>query len=148
MVPVGTAWQKFTAKHVEPLLDDRDQSHPSHAGSYFAACVFLTALLKINPVGIVAGSEGFGGYVFEMAITGLMYDARQIRLPALQVATNLDRFVAPSVPVSPIVTLPVICVSLRYAGMFSMAQHGRQRTLRRNEDRSRGGADWAPSVPA
>ena len=30
---------------------------------------------------------------------------------------------APSVPVNPIVTLPVICVSVRYVAMFSMAQH-------------------------
>ena len=58
VVPVGLAWQKFIAKHDRPLLYDRDQSHPSLAGSYFAACVFLAALLKINPVGIEAGGEG------------------------------------------------------------------------------------------
>ena len=58
VVPVGLAWQKFLAKHERPLLYDRDQSHPSLAGSYFAACVFLAALLKINPVGIVAGGAG------------------------------------------------------------------------------------------
>jgi hypothetical protein len=55
VVPVGLAWQKFIAIHNRPLLYDRDQSHPSLAGSYFAACVFLAALLKINPVGIAAG---------------------------------------------------------------------------------------------
>ena len=58
VVPVGLAWQKFLAKHDRPLLYDRDQSHPSLAGSYFAACVFLAALLKINPVGIEAGGAG------------------------------------------------------------------------------------------
>ena len=58
VVPVGLAWQKFIAKHNRPLLYDRDKSHPSLAGSYFAACVFLAALLKINPVGIVAGGAG------------------------------------------------------------------------------------------
>jgi hypothetical protein len=57
VVPVGLAWQKFLAKHDRPLLYDRDQSHPSPAGSYFAACVFLSNLLKINPVGIVAGGD-------------------------------------------------------------------------------------------
>ena len=41
VVPVGLAWQKFIAQHKQPLLYDRDQSHPSLAGSYFAACVFL-----------------------------------------------------------------------------------------------------------
>ena len=55
VVPVGAAWQKFTAKHDLPILYDRDHSHPSFAGSYFAACVFLATLLKTNPIGIVAG---------------------------------------------------------------------------------------------
>jgi len=55
VVPVGSAWQKFTAKHDLPILYDRDHSHPSFAGSYFAACVFLATLLKTNPIGIVAG---------------------------------------------------------------------------------------------
>ena len=58
VVPVGSAWQRFLAKHDRPLLYDRDQSHPSLAGSYFAACVFLATLLKINPVGIAAGGKG------------------------------------------------------------------------------------------
>jgi hypothetical protein len=52
VIPVGVVWQKFLARLDRPLLYDRDQSHPSLAGSYLAACVFLAALLKINPVGI------------------------------------------------------------------------------------------------
>jgi len=56
VIPVGLAWQRFLAKYDQPVLYDRDQSHPSHAGSYFAACVFVAALLKINPVGIEAGA--------------------------------------------------------------------------------------------
>ena len=58
VVPVGTAWHKFIARRKEPKLYDRDQSHPSLAGTYFAACVFVAALLKIKPVGLVAGGEG------------------------------------------------------------------------------------------
>jgi hypothetical protein len=58
VVPAGAAWQKYMAKHDRPLLYDRDQSHPSPAGSYLAACVFLAALLKINPTGIEAGATG------------------------------------------------------------------------------------------
>ena len=54
VVAVGLAWEMFLAKHDEPLLYDRDGSHPSLAGSYLTACVFLATLLKINPVGIVA----------------------------------------------------------------------------------------------
>ncbi len=52
VVPVGLAWQNFLAQHDKPLLHDRDQSHPTIAGSYLAACVFLAVLLKENPVGV------------------------------------------------------------------------------------------------
>src|SRR5262245_60870451 len=52
VVPVGLAWQNFLSQHDTPVLHDRDQSHPTLAGSYLAACVFLIILLKLNPVGI------------------------------------------------------------------------------------------------
>jgi hypothetical protein len=52
VVPVGTAWQQFLAKHDQPALHDKDRSHPSPAGSYLAACVFLTVLFGENPGGI------------------------------------------------------------------------------------------------
>jgi hypothetical protein len=55
VVPVGLAWQDFLAKHQTPILHDRDQSHPTPAGTYLAACVFLAVLLKTNPIGIDAG---------------------------------------------------------------------------------------------
>jgi len=61
VVPVGLAWQQFLAEHQEPVLYDRDQSHPTLAGSYLAACVFLAALLKISPVGLDAGPAGLDG---------------------------------------------------------------------------------------
>lgn len=55
VVPVGLAWEKFLTKHETPVLHDRDASHPTLAGSYLAACVFLTVLFKENPVGVEAG---------------------------------------------------------------------------------------------
>ncbi|REK17741.1 MAG: SGNH/GDSL hydrolase family protein [Planctomycetota bacterium] len=55
VVPVGLAWQAFLAEHDHPDLYDRDGSHPSPAGSYLAACVFLAALFGENPVGMDAG---------------------------------------------------------------------------------------------
>lgn len=55
VIPVGLAWQYFLAKHDKPVLHDRDQSHPTLAGSYLAACVFLAALFKQNPEGIEPG---------------------------------------------------------------------------------------------
>lgn len=58
VVPVGLAWQSFLARHDRPVLHDRDRSHPTLAGSYLAACVFLVALLKKNPVGVESGSAG------------------------------------------------------------------------------------------
>jgi len=58
VVPVGLAWQTFLASHDKPLLHDRDQSHPTLAGSYLAACVFLAALLKESPIGFEAVPAG------------------------------------------------------------------------------------------
>jgi hypothetical protein len=55
LVPVGLAWQNFLATHDHPLLHDRDASHPTLAGSYLAACVFLAVLFGENPIGIDAG---------------------------------------------------------------------------------------------
>jgi hypothetical protein len=61
VVPVGVAWQQVLAKHDGLILYDRDQSHPSLAGTYLAACVFLATLLKIDPVGIEVGGEELDG---------------------------------------------------------------------------------------
>jgi hypothetical protein len=58
VVPVGSVWQSFLAQHELPVLHDRDQSHPSLAGSYLAACVFLQDLLQGSPAKIKAGPEG------------------------------------------------------------------------------------------
>ena len=52
IVPVGLAWQRFLGKHDQPVLHDKDQSHPTLAGSYLAACVFLAVLFQESPVGI------------------------------------------------------------------------------------------------
>ena len=58
VVPVGLVWEKFLAEHDTPVLHDRDQSHPTLAGSYLAASVFLATLLKANPVGVDGGPAG------------------------------------------------------------------------------------------
>jgi hypothetical protein len=58
VVPVGLVWQRFHAKHEKPQLYDQDQSHPTLAGTYLAACVFLAVLLKANPVGVETGPAG------------------------------------------------------------------------------------------
>jgi hypothetical protein len=58
VVPVGLTWQRFLGKHDEPVLHDKDQSHPTLAGSYLAACVFLAVLFRESPVGADAEVAG------------------------------------------------------------------------------------------
>jgi hypothetical protein len=58
VVPVGRAWQRFLRQHDRPVLHDRDQSHPTLAGSYLAACVFLAVLFQESPVGVGAEVAG------------------------------------------------------------------------------------------
>lgn len=65
VVPVGRVWQAYLAKHDEPELYDRDGSHPTLAGSYLAACVFLARLLGENPVGIELQLKGFNAQPWE-----------------------------------------------------------------------------------
>jgi hypothetical protein len=54
VIPVGVVWHKFRTKHKSPILYDPDQSHPTLAGSYLAACVFLAVLFNENAEGVHA----------------------------------------------------------------------------------------------
>ena len=58
IVPVGVAWQNLIRKHSLPVLHDQDQSHPTLAGSYLAACVFFAVLFDENPSGIAGDIKG------------------------------------------------------------------------------------------
>ena len=58
VVPVGVAWHAFLEKHDRPDLYDKDGSHPSLAGSYLAACVFLGTLYVANPAEIDVEVKG------------------------------------------------------------------------------------------
>jgi hypothetical protein len=57
VVPVGVAWERVLAAPGAPVLHDKDGSHPTPAGSYLAACVFVAALFGADPVG-AQGVEG------------------------------------------------------------------------------------------
>jgi hypothetical protein len=57
--PVGVAWERFIKKRDAPMLHDKDQSHPTIAGSYLAACVFLEALWDESPVGVNSKLPGW-----------------------------------------------------------------------------------------
>ena len=58
VVPVGVAWEKFLAKHQEPVLHDRDQRHPTLAGSFLAACVFVGTLFGESPAEYDCEADG------------------------------------------------------------------------------------------
>lgn len=50
--PVGAAWQVVRDSFPTIELYTADQSHPSYAGSYLAACTFYASLFKKSPVGL------------------------------------------------------------------------------------------------
>ncbi|MFD7154276.1 hypothetical protein ACFV9C_06750 [Kribbella sp. NPDC059898] len=58
LIPVGMVWERFLAAHDKPVLHESDNSHPTPAGSYLGACVFLIALLEADPVGIDVPVKG------------------------------------------------------------------------------------------
>ncbi|HET6742787.1 MAG TPA: hypothetical protein VFH76_27795 [Kribbella sp.] len=58
LIPVGMVWERFLATYDEPVLHESDNSHPTLAGSYLGACVFLIALLNEDPVGIDVPVKG------------------------------------------------------------------------------------------
>ncbi|GAA1581871.1 MULTISPECIES: hypothetical protein [Kribbella] len=58
LIPVGMVWERFLAAHDKPVLHESDNSHPTLAGSYLGACVFLIALLQADPVGIDVPVKG------------------------------------------------------------------------------------------
>jgi hypothetical protein len=51
VVPVGLAWRSVIAKYGDIALYTDDGSHPTAAGSYLAACVFLASLFGEAPRG-------------------------------------------------------------------------------------------------
>ncbi len=58
VIPVGLAWQSFLLEYAQPVLYDRDGSHPTPAGTYLAARVFLARLLGASPAGVVGDFAG------------------------------------------------------------------------------------------
>lgn len=47
--PVGAVWRVIRSQHPSINLYDADESHPSMAGSYAAACAFYTAIFRKDP---------------------------------------------------------------------------------------------------
>jgi hypothetical protein len=51
VVPVGPAWQRAMRECPQVPLYLDDGSHPTEAGAYLAACMFVVALFGLRPVG-------------------------------------------------------------------------------------------------
>jgi hypothetical protein len=58
VIPAGVAWERFLGAHGEPVLHDKDGSHPTLAGSYLAACAIFATLFGERPAGVPGGVEG------------------------------------------------------------------------------------------
>lgn len=52
LAAVGPVWRNIRANHPEIELYQPDESHPSYAGSYAAACTFMTVFFGIDPTTI------------------------------------------------------------------------------------------------
>ncbi len=52
LAPAGALWRYIRANHPGIELYQPDESHPSEAGSYAAACAFYTVLFRDNPEGL------------------------------------------------------------------------------------------------
>lgn len=68
VVPVGVVWEKFMKAHDKPELHDKDQSHPTLAGSYLAACVFARVLLDLDPRSAAADIAKAGGSIGKLTL--------------------------------------------------------------------------------
>jgi len=51
VVPVGPAWQRALRERPDVPLYLDDGSHPTAAGAYLSACVFVAALFRLRPSG-------------------------------------------------------------------------------------------------
>lgn len=71
--PVGAVWRVIRLQHPDINLYDADESHPSMAGSYAAACAFYTAIFRKDPAQVT----------FNATLSGT--DAAAIRAAARQV---------------------------------------------------------------
>lgn len=51
VAPVGAAWRDLRASNSNIELYQTDESHPSLAGSYLAACTFYASIFRKSPIG-------------------------------------------------------------------------------------------------
>ncbi len=67
VAPVGIGWHRSISENPQIDLYDYDRSHPSEAGSYFAACVFYSVLYNKSPEGLPSDISYFGRRLINLA---------------------------------------------------------------------------------
>jgi len=80
LAPIGMAWKKAWETDSSINLWSSDNSHPSLAGSYLAACIFYTTLFKKNPVGLSynAGLSGANALFLQEIAATVYFDSLEV----------------------------------------------------------------------
>ncbi len=80
LCPVGRVWHWLRDNHSEIELYQNDNSHPSVAGSYAAACAFYTLIFKKDPLNItyIPSMSPTEADVIRMAVKQLVYDSLEV----------------------------------------------------------------------
>lgn len=76
MTPVGAAWRYIRQNHPSIELFQPDESHPSLAGSYAAACCFYATLFRSDPTFITfnSGLSATDAATIKYAVKQTVYD--------------------------------------------------------------------------
>ncbi len=75
--PVGAVWKYVRDNHPTIQLYSADESHPSVAGTYLAACTFYTSVFRKSPVGATYNSSLSAGEatILQQAVQTMMMDS-------------------------------------------------------------------------
>lgn len=78
--PVGAVWKYVRDNHPAIQLYSADESHPSVAGSYLAACTFYTSVFRKSPVGATYYSSLSAGdaTILQQAVQTMMIDSLDV----------------------------------------------------------------------
>ncbi len=92
--PVGMAWKKSIIEYGDPIeLFASDESHPSLAGSYLAACTFYAAIFHESPVGLnfTAGlTEADANYCQQVAAETVLNNLEIWNIDTSSVVSSFD----------------------------------------------------------
>lgn len=75
--PVGAVWNYIRENYPLIELYSSDESHPSYAGSYAAACTFYTALFRKDPsqVTFIGSLDSTTAAQIRFSVKGMVYDS-------------------------------------------------------------------------